>query len=103
MFHFLATTFLIPLVAICAIGLIVFLSYYFSVKQIVLRKLSKIPHKPIGSLKTNELTKVSGKALHVKEPLIAPYSQRKCIFYIIKIQQKKAMEKVRIGEQLLVK
>ena len=31
---------------------------------------------------------MSGKALHVKEPLVAPYSQRKCVFYQIRIQQK---------------
>jgi hypothetical protein len=43
----------------------------------------------IGSLKTNEFSKITGKALHVKEPLIAPYSKRKCVFYSIKIEQKK--------------
>ncbi len=88
MFHFLATTVLIPFLVIGGIGLIVFLGYYFSKKQMVLRILSKIPHRSITSFKTNELTKVTGKALHVKEPLIAPYSKRKCIFYFIKIQKR---------------
>ena len=71
---------IIPII-ILVFGIIAFASYYFSEKQIVIRKLSKIPHKSIGGLKTNELTKVTGKALHVKSPLIAPLSGRKCVFY----------------------
>jgi hypothetical protein len=78
---------IIPII-IFVIGTIVFLGYYFSAKQIVLRKLSKIPLKPATGLKTNELTKVNGKALHVKEPLIAPLSGRKCVFYTIKIEKR---------------
>ena len=69
-------------------GAIAFISYYFSAKQVVLRKLSKIPYKSIGGLKTNELTKVTGKALHVKSPLIAPLSGRKCVFYSINIEKR---------------
>ncbi len=78
---------IIPLI-IVVVGLIIFLSYYFSQKQVVLRKLSKIPFKPATGLKTSELTKVSGKALHVKEPLLAPLSGRKCVFYTIKIEKR---------------
>lgn len=78
---------IIPII-IVVIGLIVFLGYYFSAKQIVLRKLSKIPLKPATGLKTSELTKVSGKALHVKSPLIAPLSGRECVFYAIKIEKR---------------
>lgn len=69
-------------------GLIIFLSYYFSRKNVIIRTLSKIPTKPASSLKTNELSKVTGKALHVEAPLLAPYSQRKCVFYQIIIQQR---------------
>lgn len=39
-------------------------------------------------MRTNELSKVSGKALHVKDPLIAPYTNRKCVFYQIIIEQR---------------
>ncbi len=78
---------IIPIIII-VFGVIAFASYYFSKKQVVLRKLSKIPHKSIGGLKTNELTKVSGKALHVKEPLIAPLSGRACVFYSVKIEKR---------------
>lgn len=69
-------------------GIIAFCTYYFSAKNVIIRTLSKIPNKPASSLKTNELSKVTGKALHVKEPLIAPYSNRKCVFYQIIIEQK---------------
>ena len=78
---------IIPLI-IVVIGAIIFLSFYFSRKQVVLRKLSKIPLKPATGLKTSELTKVTGKALHVKSPLIAPLSGRECVFYTIKIEKR---------------
>lgn len=67
--------------------LVVLLSYYFSKKQKIIRILSKLPSKQIGNLKMNEFSKITGKALHVKEPLIAPLSKRKCVFYSIKIEQ----------------
>ncbi|TJY37707.1 GIDE domain-containing protein [Pontimicrobium aquaticum] len=75
-------------ILIVVIGAVIFLSHYFSIKQVVLRKLSKIPFKSTGGIKTNELAKVSGKALHVKVPLIAPLSGRKCVFYTIKIEKR---------------
>ncbi len=78
---------IIPIIVV-VFGLIAFLGYYFSAKQMVLRKLSKIPLKPATGLKTSELTKVTGKALHVKEPLIAPLSGRECVFYTIKIEKR---------------
>jgi len=81
---------IIAFIVIIAIVVIVFLAYYFSLKQVIIRTLLKTPTKPIGGLKTNEFTKITGKALHVKNPLIAPLSKRKCIFYSIKIQQQKS-------------
>lgn len=82
-----------PLLVISGIAFIIFCVYYFNPKQVIVRTLSKIPKKPIRSLKINELTKVTGKALHVKEPLIAPLSKRKCVFYTMKIEQKKSSGK----------
>lgn len=88
---FLAINPFIPIIVIICIAVIIGLAtYYFNTKQIVVRKLSKITHRPIGSLRTNELSKITGKALHVKEPLLAPFSKRPCIFYSIKIEQKKS-------------
>ncbi|MFK7781508.1 hypothetical protein [Psychroserpens sp.] len=79
---------IIIVIFISVVGIIIFCTYYFSTKNVIIRTLSKIPHKPASSLKTNELSKVTGKALHVQDPLIAPYSERKCVFYQIIIQQK---------------
>lgn len=69
--------------------LILFLVYYFDNKQVVIRTLKKLPSSGISGIRTNQLTKVTGKALHVKEPLIAPFSKRECIFYKIKIEEKR--------------
>lgn len=89
MFYILATSTVIPiLIIVIIIGIIGFSVYYFNPKKVILRKLSKTPSKPIGSLKTNEFVKITGKALHVKEPLIAPLSKRKCIFYSMTIQKR---------------
>ncbi len=68
---------------------IIIVAYYFSSKQVIIRTLAKTPNKPVGGLKTNSFTKVTGKALHVKQPLIAPFSKRKCVYYKITIQQKR--------------
>lgn len=79
---------IIFIIVICVFGLIIFFALYFSEKKVIIRTLAKIPTKPTSSLRTNELSKVCGKALHVKEPLLAPYSQRKCVFYQIIIEQR---------------
>ena len=77
---------IIPLI-ILVVGTIIFLSYYLSNKQVILRKLAKTPIKSSSGMQTNAFVKVHGKALHVKEPLIAPLSGRKCIFYILRIEK----------------
>jgi hypothetical protein len=81
--------FTIPIIFVAIIIIIIVLSYFFSPKQVVIRKLSKLQLKRIGSLRINEFSKISGKALSTSNPLIAPYSKRKCVFYSIKIEQKK--------------
>lgn len=84
---------LLFVIVISVIAIIAFVSYFFGTKQVIKRTLSKIPNKPIGGLKTNELTKINGKALHVKEPLIAPLSKRQCIFYTVTIKERRSTGK----------
>ncbi|MGJ8744306.1 hypothetical protein [Polaribacter sp.] len=96
-----STSFIIPIVFIAVVALIIFLVFFFNTKQKIIRTLSKLPMKQIGSLKTNEFNKVSGKALHIKEPLIAPFSKRKCIFFVLKIEQKKSSGKNRYWKTLV--
>ncbi|WP_055436398.1 hypothetical protein [Lacinutrix algicola] len=83
------TTPLIITLVICAIALIAFLIYYFLPKTIILRRLKKLPFSKIGSLQNHKYSKIEGKALNVKEPLIAPLSKRKCVYYKIIIEQEK--------------
>lgn len=75
---------LIPILIVVIISL----TYYFNRKQIILRKLSKFKFKHILLFKYNELTKVTGKVLHVHEPFVMPYSKRKCVAYLFKIEKK---------------
>jgi len=78
----------IILIGICIVALIGFLIYYYSPKTIILRRLKKLPHQRIGSLRTNTYSKIDGKALNIEKPLIAPLSKRKCVFYKIHIEKK---------------
>jgi hypothetical protein len=80
--------FIMPFLIICLIAVIIFLSYYFNKKQIILRKLKKFKPKRITQFRTNELTKVTGKVLEVKQPFVMPFSKRKCVAYVIEIRQK---------------
>lgn len=82
------TEFLISVLVVFAIAIIIFLSIYFSKKSIILRKLSKFKSKRITQFRTDELTKVTGKVLQVKEPFIAPFSKRKCVAYVFEVKQK---------------
>ena len=88
-----SNSFIVPFIIISIAALIGVLVYYFNTKQRIIRTLAKLPIKQIGSLRNHEFTRFSGKALHVKEPLIAPFSKRKCVFYVIKIEKKKSTGK----------
>ncbi len=83
---------IIPIVILIIVGGLI-IHHYFNDKAVILRKLSKIPLKRSSSFKTNEIVKINGKALHVEAPLIAPFSKRKCVFYTMKIEQKKSSGK----------
>lgn len=76
------------LVFVILILIIIALSYYFNKKNTMIRALKKIPLKPKNGIKSNSLIKIHGKALHIKQPLIAPLSNRKCVFYDFKIQKR---------------
>jgi len=93
----------IVIAVIIIVAIIVFFGFYFSRKQVIFRKLSKFKRRSINQFKTNELTKITGKALFVHEPLIAPLSKRKCIAYYIKIEQKKSTGKSSYWKTLINK
>jgi hypothetical protein len=50
------------------------LAYYFSKKQVILRKLKKAALKPIARIQDKEYPKIIGQAKHVEDPLKAPIS-----------------------------
>ncbi|RED45698.1 hypothetical protein [Seonamhaeicola aphaedonensis] len=77
-----------PILIISGFIIFGFSIYYFGRKQTVLRNLSKFQFKSIPQFKYNELTKITGKVLHVHEPFVAPFSKRKCVAYLFKIEQK---------------
>jgi hypothetical protein len=77
---------------ICILFLLIvtiFLLYYFNKKQVIIRTLRKLPSSKISGIKTNQFSKITGKALHVKDPLIAPLSKRPCVFYKIQIEERR--------------
>ena len=62
--------------------------HYKSTKQVILRTLKKTVAKPITRIQNKEYAKIIGTAKHVDQPLTAPLSGRKCIFYQLKVERK---------------
>ena len=88
-------------IVVLVVAIIIFLVHYFSQKQKVLRALSKFTFRRITQFQSNQLTKVVGKALHVHEPFIAPFSKRKCVAYEFVIEQKKSNGKSSYWDTLI--
>ena len=83
------TTFLIPIIVFVAIVSIVFAARYYGKKQRILRQLKKFKLSKIAKIQSHQLTKITGKTLHVHEPLVAPFSKRKCVAYHITIERRR--------------
>lgn len=81
-----STLFIIGIVVI--IGIIVFVSNYFSKKAVVKRKLKKAVDKKISSFVSGDIAKIVGTVEIVGEPLIAPLSGRSCAYYYILVEQR---------------
>lgn len=73
---------------IAVVGIVIFVSIYFSDRNRILRALKKVRRKPIHSVRNNEYVKIIGKAKHAGEPLIAPLSGRKCVYYHVVVEKK---------------
>lgn len=57
--------------------------------------------RSINRFKVGEPSRVSGKVLHVHEPFTAPLSKRKCVAYLVTIEQKKSTGKSSYWDVLL--
>lgn len=79
---------IIPILFIAAIVMMIVFGYFFSDKQRILRELKKSRRKQINQVRENEYAKVIGKAKYVDEPLIAPLSGRKCVYYKVHVERK---------------
>lgn len=88
----MATPIIITLV-FCVVATIVFLIYFYSTKTVILRRLKKLRYSKISSLQNHKYAKIEGKVLNIEPPLIAPLSNRKCVFYKIKIEKKQSSGK----------
>lgn len=80
--------FIVPILMFGGFILFAIISYYYSNKNRLLRAFKKSKRKLINNIKENEYTKVIGKAKHVKEPLVAPLSERLCVYYHIIVEVK---------------
>jgi hypothetical protein len=84
-----STEFIIPALFIIGVATLIFLGIYFSSKHKILRELKKIRRKEIHSVRENEYVKIIGKAKHAGNPLIAPLSKRKCVYYNVQVEEKR--------------
>ncbi|WP_299258601.1 hypothetical protein [uncultured Aquimarina sp.] len=76
------------MIFILIIVIAIFIGYYFSHKNRVLRKLKQANIKRIQLVKDKEYIKVIGKVQNIKEPLISPIGKRKCAYYQIIVEEK---------------
>lgn len=77
-----------PLIILLVVVSLLIFGFYFSKKQVILRALGKTKSKPISRIQDKEYAKIIGLAKHVDEPLIAPLSGRKCIYYQVIAEKK---------------
>ena len=78
---------IIPIIAI-VVGIIAFVNYYFSKKNVIKRKLKKATGKKISEFLNGEIAKVVGKVDCLNKPIIAPLSGRPCAYYYVLVEQK---------------
>jgi len=83
------TELIIPALFVIGVATLIFVGIYFSSKHRILRELKKRSRKAIHSVRENEYVKIVGKAKHAGEPLIAPLSKRKCVYYDVKVKEQK--------------
>ncbi len=72
------------------VGIIAIIVFYFSDKNRILRTVRKIHSKKIGLVKENEYIKIIGNAHGIDPSLISPIGKRHCVYYQIKVEQKKS-------------
>lgn len=68
-------------------GLIIWLSYYFSKKSVVRRKLKKATVRRISNFVDGETARITGKVEFTGKPLTAPLSGRPCAYFYVLIEQ----------------
>ncbi len=73
---------------IVAILAFAYILYYFSNKSRILRGLRKSKAIPIHRAQNGSYVKLVGKAKHAGQPLTAPLSGRKCIYYEVLVERK---------------
>ena len=86
----------IPILMFSAVAIIGVIAYYYSNKKIMLREFRKSRKKQINRIQEHEYAKIIGKAKHVNEPLEAPLSGRKCVYYhvIVEVKGDKSWRKI---------
>jgi hypothetical protein len=79
---------IIPILMFSAVLVFALIGSYFSNKKMMLREFKKSRKKSINRIQENEYAKIIGKATHVHEPLEAPLSGRRCVYYHVMVEVK---------------
>ncbi len=61
--------------------------FFFTKEAIVINKLKNIKSKKISKVVDGEVVKIKGKIKYIGNPLIAPLSKRKCVYYHIIVEE----------------
>lgn len=79
-----------PLFIIIAAAVVIGIgvSYFFSKKAIIKRKLKKANSKSLANFKSGDTAKIVGTVEIIGDPLIAPLSGRECSYYYVHVEEK---------------
>ncbi|MEP2937635.1 MAG: hypothetical protein ABJM06_09905 [Gilvibacter sp.] len=80
--------FSVAILVLGALAIIFLLNYYFNDDQRIRRILKAHKKRAVNSIQNKQTARLHGRALHVNQPLIAPFSGRECIYYQVIIQEK---------------
>ena len=69
------------------IGAVVFLGWYFSADMRIKRALRQVPATPIGRVRPGERVRVTGTIVEEGLRLRAPFSDRPCAWYRVKVEE----------------
>jgi hypothetical protein len=83
----MADIFLFIVLIAAVVGGIALVATYFSTDAVFNRKIKKVPYSKAAGCKDGQLHKIKGTITGIGEPLTAPLTKRKCVYYYVNVTE----------------